>query len=75
MLQIMLMCLFSYLVSHSPAVLQNIQDCQRILVERGNLFLSKIKNSRQKIAKQAQQFIRDGTVRQSKDKLIYFSFR
>ncbi|XP_062574707.1 translation initiation factor eIF-2B subunit alpha-like [Saccostrea cucullata] len=39
----------------------NIQDCQRILVERGNLFLNKIKNSRQKIAKQAQQFIRDGT--------------
>ncbi|KAK3084723.1 hypothetical protein FSP39_018010, partial [Pinctada imbricata] len=38
----------------------NIQECQKILVQRGNLFLQKIASSRQKIAKQGHQFVRDG---------------
>ncbi|XP_033747563.1 translation initiation factor eIF-2B subunit alpha-like [Pecten maximus] len=37
-----------------------IQECQRILVKRGNLFLQKVSDSRQKIARQAHPFIRDG---------------
>lgn len=38
----------------------NIQECQSILVKRGNLFLQKVSDSRQKIARQAHPFIRDG---------------
>lgn len=39
----------------------NIQELQKILVERGNLFLDKVAGSRQKIAKLTHKFIRDGT--------------
>ncbi|KAL5017493.1 hypothetical protein ScPMuIL_007082 [Solemya velum] len=38
----------------------NFEECQKILVERGNLFLRKVSMSRQKIARSAHQFIRDG---------------
>lgn len=39
----------------------DLQECKRILVERGNLFLQKVSTSRQKIAKLGQPFIRDGS--------------
>ncbi|XP_078454563.1 translation initiation factor eIF2B subunit alpha [Lampetra fluviatilis] len=37
-----------------------IAECRQILIERGELFLSKISDSRNKIAKMSQSFIRDG---------------
>lgn len=39
----------------------SFEKCQKIMVERGNLFLEKVAVSRQKIAKLANQFIRDGS--------------
>ncbi|KAK3576555.1 hypothetical protein CHS0354_011233 [Potamilus streckersoni] len=38
----------------------NFQECQKILSERGKLFLQKVATSRHKIAKLAHPFIRDG---------------
>ncbi|XP_041349691.1 translation initiation factor eIF-2B subunit alpha-like [Gigantopelta aegis] len=38
----------------------DFQECQKILVQRGNLFLQKVASSRQKIAKIAHPFITDG---------------
>ena len=42
--------------------LQSFEECQKIMVERGNLFLKKLAVSRQKIAKLAHRFISDGSV-------------
>ncbi|KAK6192789.1 hypothetical protein SNE40_004202 [Patella caerulea] len=39
----------------------DFQEIQKILVERGKIFLERISNSRQKIAKIANPFITDGT--------------
>ncbi|XP_045171611.2 translation initiation factor eIF-2B subunit alpha-like [Mercenaria mercenaria] len=39
----------------------DFQKCQNIMVERGNMFLQKVASSRQKIARQADKFIRDGS--------------
>ncbi|ESO97323.1 hypothetical protein LOTGIDRAFT_187625 [Lottia gigantea] len=39
----------------------DFQECQKILVERGKIFLERISNSRQKIARIAHPFITDGT--------------
>ena len=41
---------------------QSFEECQKIMVERGNLFLKKLAVSRQKIAKLAHRFISDGSV-------------
>lgn len=38
----------------------DFQECKRILVERGQLFLQKAAGSRKRIAKLSEQFIRDG---------------
>ncbi|XP_065322159.1 translation initiation factor eIF2B subunit alpha-like [Gordionus sp. m RMFG-2023] len=38
----------------------NFQECTKVLLERGKLYLEKIKNSRQKIAKLCNPFIKDG---------------
>ncbi|WAR03026.1 EI2BA-like protein [Mya arenaria] len=39
----------------------DFQKCQTIMVQRGNTFLEKLASSRQKIARQADKFIRDGS--------------
>ncbi|XP_046579399.1 translation initiation factor eIF-2B subunit alpha-like [Haliotis rubra] len=39
----------------------DFQECQKILVQRGNMFLQKVASSRQKIAKITHPFITDGS--------------
>lgn len=39
----------------------NFEKCQKNLVQRGNTFLERVASSRQKIAQQADKFIRDGS--------------
>ncbi|KAL4224087.1 Translation initiation factor [Mactra antiquata] len=39
----------------------DFQKCQHIMVERGNMFLQKVASSRQKIARQTDKFIGDGS--------------
>ncbi|XP_046374429.1 translation initiation factor eIF2B subunit alpha-like [Haliotis cracherodii] len=39
----------------------DFQECQKILVQRGNVFLQKVASSRQKIAKITHPFITDGS--------------
>uniref|UniRef100_UPI00358F849D translation initiation factor eIF2B subunit alpha isoform X2 n=1 Tax=Myxine glutinosa TaxID=7769 RepID=UPI00358F849D len=38
-----------------------ISECRQLLIERGNLFLSKVSTSRSKIAKLCHPFVRDGS--------------
>lgn len=52
--------LFLRFITLTSLELANIQEIQQTLVERGNLFLQKVASSRQKIARQAHPFIRDG---------------
>ncbi|XP_064392535.1 translation initiation factor eIF2B subunit alpha-like [Halichondria panicea] len=40
---------------------KDFQEIKRLLVERGNLYIQRVANSRQKIAQVANPFIRDGT--------------
>uniref|UniRef100_UPI00358FA3B2 translation initiation factor eIF2B subunit alpha isoform X5 n=1 Tax=Myxine glutinosa TaxID=7769 RepID=UPI00358FA3B2 len=40
-----------------------ISECRQLLIERGNLFLSKVSTSRSKIAKLCHPFVRDGSNR------------
>jgi translation initiation factor 2B subunit (eIF-2B alpha/beta/delta family) len=56
------MNLLRQLMNHIIFCLQDFQKCQNIMVERGNMFLQKVASSRQKIARQADKFIRDGSV-------------
>ncbi|XP_002739896.1 translation initiation factor eIF2B subunit alpha-like [Saccoglossus kowalevskii] len=39
----------------------NFQECKKILIERGQLFLNNVANARQKIAKLGNPFIQDGS--------------
>eukprot|EP00794_Sanderia_malayensis_P014409 gene14409-15910_t len=51
----------------------DFQECKRILVERGQLFLQKAAGSRKRIAKLSTQFIRDGAtiLTHSKSRVVY----
>lgn len=41
---------------------QDLSQCKKVMVERGELFLNKISLSRNKVAKLCHNFIKDGAV-------------
>jgi len=53
---------FITLAAPEDLLSKDFSECKRVLAQRGELFLQKADNSRQKIAALSQQFIRDGSV-------------
>lgn len=49
-------------LSGHPGLFQDYSKCKEIMIERGEIFLTKVSLSRNKIAKLCHPFIRDGAV-------------
>ena len=53
---------FITLAAPEDLLSKDFSECKRVLAQRGELFLQKAENARQKIGLLSQQFIRDGSV-------------